>query len=130
LCKPAGRRICEKKKFMKLFLCLLLVAGSPCLGKAQQKSRLFDAIPNWHPDLPGIQLSPDRPLRSTDADRGDWQQTLPGPPELSVRILPPDRMPCRVPNLASCEQMPVKRSGNADKMPNPLKGESGHPLYH
>jgi hypothetical protein len=38
-----------------------------------------------------------------------------------IRILQPDNMPCLIPNLSNLARMPVKRTKNADRMPNAIR---------
>lgn len=114
----------------KIWLYVLLVAG-PVVVRGQKPSRLFDAIPGWHPDSVLVQLPKTPPLASLDGDHGIWRQKVLVLPQPSVRILAPDRMACLIPDLTKVERMPVSRLRNADKMPNPLGGKaSGHHLYH
>lgn len=42
----------------------------------------------------------------------------------SVGFLRPDHMPCRYPDLALVERMPVRRSVNGDRMPNGVRREN------
>jgi hypothetical protein len=39
------------------------------------------------------------------------------------RVMAPDRMPCLVPDLVRVERMPVRRTANADPMPNGFRPE-------
>jgi hypothetical protein len=49
--------------------------------------------------------------------------------EGKVRAMAPDRMPCRVPDLARVERMPMLRSANKDPMPNGFRLGGLQPLY-
>jgi hypothetical protein len=42
----------------------------------------------------------------------------------SVYFLRPDHMPCRYPDLAQVERMPVRLSANGDRMPNGARREN------
>ena len=42
-------------------------------------------------------------------------------PQVSIRIMAPDRMPCLMPDLARLARMPTLCASNGDRMPNGLR---------
>jgi hypothetical protein len=41
-------------------------------------------------------------------------------PEFRIKSLPPDNMPCLIPNMTALEKMPIHRMPGLSPMPNPL----------
>jgi hypothetical protein len=81
-----------EKKYMKVLWLFLLVAGPFCVWGQQR------AIPRGTDSSVHLQL--------LTGDR------------LLIRSMPPDGMPCVMPDMAKMERMPVDRRVNADRMPN------------
>jgi hypothetical protein len=113
-----------------IYLLFLLPAGASVYSQSAQPAypplapvpHLFRLPSPGNPLLPGNQVNP---LLSTP------QLDITGSPNLQIdvlmspnpiRILQPDNMPCLVPNLSRLERMPVKRTRNADRMPNAAPG--------
>jgi hypothetical protein len=112
---------------MKLLFVFLLMMG-PVFSFA----RAMDGTDTL-PPVPGRDFRRDTlslPLLNKSIMLGEtFRQQLPPIMKMDLRresgiFLRPDHMPCRYPDLALVERMPVLRSANADRMPNGFRGEN------
>jgi hypothetical protein len=94
----AGRGILAENSAMTKILCFFFGLVSVGISASGQQS-------------PNLSLKGFLPLPDT------LQVLSMASPE-QIRNMKPDRMPCLVPDLARLERMPVRRSSNADPMPN------------
>src|SRR5271170_4093551 len=118
LCKLGNPFILPQNSVMTKILCLFfgLVAGGISVF-GQQPFKAGDNIRQWKLQLqpsPGLSLkgflpSPDT-VQALASTSPEW-----------IRNLKPDHMLCLFPDLGRVERMPVRRSSNADPMPNGLR---------
>jgi hypothetical protein len=120
-----------------IYLIFLLPAGASVYSQSAQPAYppLAPAFPPFVPaphllpfPTPGNSLLPSNqgtPILSTP--QLDITFGSPGPRVYSllspnsIHFLQPDNMPCLVTDLSLLERMPVKRTKNADRMPNAIK---------
>ncbi len=84
------------KKCVLLILSIGMATGEAVFGRDGVPMRPWTPLSPWKLESPGkLEMLKGFLLRNQDID--------------SVRIMSPDRMPCRVPSMARVERMPVKK---------------------
>jgi hypothetical protein len=92
-----------------IYLLFLLLAGASVYSQS--------APPAYPPLAPAPHLS----LLPSHANPLLPANPLFPSPQPPIRILQPDNMPCLLTDLSHLERMPVKRTKNADRIPNAIK---------